>query len=50
MDEKCERTRAKENVKLLDVGLLRVLAVPGESAEIERCHDLPFQSLSLLST
>lgn len=47
MGEKCGRTRAEENVKLLDVGLLRVLAVQGKSAEIERCHDLPFQSLSL---
>ena len=47
MGEKCERTGAEKNVKLLDVGVRRVLAVLGESAEIERCQDLPFQSLSL---
>lgn len=36
MGEKCERTRAEKNVKLLDVGVRRVLAVLGESAKIER--------------
>lgn len=45
--EKCERTRAEKNAKLLDVGVLRVLAVPGGSTEIEKRQDLPFQSLSL---
>ena len=43
MGEKCERTMAKQSVKLLDIWVLRVLAVPGQTAKIDTCQDLPFQ-------
>lgn len=47
MYKKCERIRAKENIKLPYLWVLRVLALPRWAAEIEMCQDVALQSLSL---